>query len=302
MEEPTSAEMAARQAAWRAANAKWLIETQKPLRDREQFQVGEIAQALARQHGRLEVDDLERRRIVFELFGWITRGEFNETDVLMLSGQPELFRPFLPAYRAEVEAAETAKGQVKLWHETRPCGADRPVIALPGEGAAATSLERALAPVMYRGFVDINVEAIVLRRPAVRRYLEGCALGGAQRVFREWFVVETTSPRSADAPRRNAAKPGPPKDQSFEQQASNGGLDPAVVLAEWIFNQRGQLRGFEKLLDCAIEQKQLGTFTKGTFLTAYQTVYRTERKRPPKTGWPLRSPYKERDEAGKSSK
>jgi hypothetical protein len=295
MEESTSADMASREAAWRAANTKWLIETQKPLRDREQFQVGEIAQALARQHGRLEVDDLERQRIVIDLFEWITRGEFNETDVLMLSGQPELFAPFLPAYQAQVEAAETTKGQEKLWHEFRPCGADRPAIALPGEGAAPTSLERALAPVMYRLFVDINVEAIVLRRHAARRYLEGCALGGAQRVLRDWFVVETTAPSGADAPRRNAANPRPPKDQSFEQHASNGDLGPEA-LREWIFNQRGQLRGFEKLYAAALKDSSVGTFKKKDLLAAFQAVYRTAPHRPPASGWPLQPDYQRRSE------
>jgi hypothetical protein len=81
-----------------------------------------------------------------------------------------------------------------------------------------------LAPAMYRGFVDINVEAIVLRRPSVRRYFESCGLEGAPRVLCEWFGVETAARGGADAPRRNAAKLEP-EDQIFEQQASNGGLE-----------------------------------------------------------------------------
>jgi hypothetical protein len=43
--------MAAREAAWRDAEAEWLIDSQKPLC----YRVGEIADALARKLGRLEV-------------------------------------------------------------------------------------------------------------------------------------------------------------------------------------------------------------------------------------------------------
>ena len=221
MEEPTSAKTAARddaesagqEEAWRAAQAQWLVEIQRPPRDRGEFQIREVAQALAQKAGRLEEDLGERQRIVLDIFEWAKRGEFDEPDVLMLSGQPELFEPFLPAYRAEVEAIEAAKGQVKLWYEIRPCGAHRPAIALPGEGAAAASLERALASVMYRGFVDINVEAIVLRRPAVQRYLESSGLEGAPRVFREWFAAaEDAIPELAQSKEPTA----PPATSSVE--------------------------------------------------------------------------------------
>jgi len=46
--------MAEREVAWRAADAKWQSESQRPPREREEFQVGEIADALARRPGRLE--------------------------------------------------------------------------------------------------------------------------------------------------------------------------------------------------------------------------------------------------------
>lgn len=101
-------------------------------------------------------------------------------------------------------------------------------------------------------------------------------------MLREWFG--------------NAAKPGPPKDQSFEQQTSNGGLDPAVVLAEWILNQRGQLRGFKKLYAAALKDSSVGTFKKEDLLAAFQAVYRTEPHRPPATGWTLQPDYQRRAE------
>ncbi len=106
MDEPRPPEMAEREAAWREAKKIWLIETQMPLRDRKEFQVEEIADALARKPGRREIDGQERRRIVIDVFGWIMRGEFDDCDVLMLVGSPQLFAPFLPEFRAVKEEAE----------------------------------------------------------------------------------------------------------------------------------------------------------------------------------------------------
>src|ERR1700732_3757424 len=98
----------------------------------------------------------------------MTRGECHETDVMMLVGRPQLFEPFLPALRAEREAAEQERRE--LWGN-------------PDFGANRPALEQ------RHGGVRINMEALVLRRTAVRRYLETCALGGAPRVLREWFGV-----------------------------------------------------------------------------------------------------------------
>lgn len=191
MEAPTLAEMAAQEAAeiaareeaWRAAQAQWQVEIQKPPRHREYFQVEEIAKALARQRGRLAVDDLECQRIVLDLFEWVTRGECDETDVLMLVGQPQLFKLFLPGFRAAREDAE--RKERKIWRETRSFGANRLAIELP----------HGLAGVLYDGWLDINMGAVVLRRAAVRLYLESCGLDGASRVLGEWFTTPTVGRR-----------------------------------------------------------------------------------------------------------
>jgi hypothetical protein len=170
VEEPTSAEMAALEKAWRAAQAQWLIEKRQPLLSRQHFQVGEIAQALARKSGRREIDERERRRIVVDLLEWIEREEFEESDVLMLAGQPQLFAPFLPEFRTLREEAER-EGR-NLWADA-DYGADCPVLELTRSGV-----------------VHVNIEAIVLRKPGVRRYLETCELGGARRVAsRSWWKM-----------------------------------------------------------------------------------------------------------------
>jgi hypothetical protein len=151
-----------------------------------------------------------------------------------------------------------------------PGGASTPTGALgiQAERGAATKLEELLRGLMYhRHFAaDINLEAIMLRPLAVRRYLEPCGLVGAPRVLLGWFGAEPSVTSTADTQREAAIKAVAPKDQSHEQETGNGGPDAVVMLSDWIFSVRGQMRHFKKLLDCAIEQKQLGTFTKSLFL------------------------------------
>jgi hypothetical protein len=65
-------------------------------------------------------------------------------------------------------------------------------------------------------------------------------------------------------------------------------------LAEWIFARHGTGKTFEKLYDEACGDSEIGGFKKADFQIAYRLVYDTKRHRPPVTGWPLKSPYKER--------
>jgi hypothetical protein len=240
MEELKSSKEAARE-DWRAARVQWQMEIKKPPWDREYFQVGEIAEEVALQPERLEADERVFLRSVFDQFKQITRGEFEETDVLMLVGGPQLFAPFLPAYRAACEYAQQQSKRV--WHEPRPRGADRPAIELRHhpdseviseidkfissaettptgafESAAASRtagqlVARWVEGLMYapRFGADVNLGAIILRRRAVRRYLEDCALDGvkgAMRLLRKWFG-------SAEAAAEPTAVPAP--------LAANGG-------------------------------------------------------------------------------
>jgi hypothetical protein len=67
-------------------------------------------------------------------------------------------------------------------------------------------------------------------------------------------------------------------------------------LAEWVFDKHSQPpRSFEKLYDAARNDSSVGTMKRKDLLAAFQRVYETKPNRPPATGWPLRSPYKERD-------
>ena len=70
---------------------------------------------------------------------------------------------------------------------------------------------------------------------------------------------------------------------------------PSMVdrLAEWIYQRRSWRKSYEALYDEA-RNAQLGEFRTTDSLTAYRKVYATKPHAPPKTGWPLRSPYKER--------
>jgi hypothetical protein len=72
-------------------------------------------------------------------------------------------------------------------------------------------------------------------------------------------------------------------------------------IAEWIFNQHARRMSCNALYAEALSA-QLGEFRKAEFVAAYGKVYATEPHRPPATGWPLRSPYKELVNAKQVSK
>jgi hypothetical protein len=71
-------------------------------------------------------------------------------------------------------------------------------------------------------------------------------------------------------------------------------------LADWIFGHRTEERREKSLLEEARRDPQQCAFTDRDFFRAYGLVYRTERHRPPKTGWPLQQQYADRDQAEQS--
>ncbi len=88
-----------REARDAAATATWNAESAKPVRERQYFLFGEIADALARTPGRLEVDVAERGRILLDLADRTCRGEFNlsdDSEVVTLIGEPPYFVPIAP--------------------------------------------------------------------------------------------------------------------------------------------------------------------------------------------------------------
>jgi hypothetical protein len=76
----------------------------------------------------------------------------------------------------------------------------------------------------------------------------------------------------------------------------------AQECAEWIFEQRPDEERCDVLFQRARRAGALGEFTYKDFVAAYGMVYETKPHRPPATGWPLRSPYKERPKKSAKSR
>jgi hypothetical protein len=103
------------------------------------------------------------------------------------------------------------------------------------------------------------------------------------------MVTHATQTVQAPLPRGEGALPAAPVDQPSTSEET--GIER---FAKWIFVQHGTGKTFEQLYDAARRDPALGKFTKADFQAAFQSVYATESHRPPATGWPLRSPYRER--------
>ena len=124
----------------------------------------------------------------------------------------------------------------------------------------------------------------MLTRDACKRYLEQSTLQGAPRQLREWF----SSPGSDDPQAAMAAVKG-----SDRMQRSEVPDDTVTVLANWVFEQHGHRLKFKELEQHAIDEADnIGSFKVSEFHEAYQRVYATQKHAPPKTGWPLREPYR----------
>ena len=215
MDNPVPEDGVKRRAEWEEAFTEW-CRTLKSPRLREQFYIEEIAQELSRRPRRLEMDHLERRRIVGNLFQWIQRGEFSDSEVMMLTRKPELFGPFMPEYRSVRE--EAARDGIEFLVDL-----DR--------GVKYPALEYKYKP------IEINVGAIFLQRAAAQRYLKQCGLESAQRVLIEWFpdlISSTDADGTPLRPMSNGqakarAKPGP-RPERREKIAAKEPLKNSSVL------------------------------------------------------------------------
>jgi hypothetical protein len=232
-----------------------------------------LAEALARLPGRLEVDKEEAERIGVDLWERRQRGEFSAEEIVA-----QFVRPDDPP-----DAPRT-------WRPLADLDAD---ICL-GE--------------WWYG-------SVALTRPAARRYVVNCGLAGAPRVFVEWFGSRL--PRDGNDPKARRAAPYERIGETFEAAAATGGHSagepcsaspgpkppvpsgPADRLAEWIFARRARRLTCKALYEEARRDPVLGTFRKAQFLEAFGSVYETQPHRPPATGWPLCSPYKERHDREK---
>jgi hypothetical protein len=100
-------------------------------------------------------------------------------------------------------------------------------------------------------------------------------------------------------PTANDLRPAP-EPAAQQPKDTNSADDAATPLAEWIFDHHTSQLTFDRLFAEAGRDISLGGFKKRDFLTAYRRVYETSPHHPPATGWPLRTPYKERMAQGKS--
>jgi hypothetical protein len=259
-------------AAW---NAAWEAECSKPIAERQWFRSGDLCNELARDPQTLEENPALRGRISEKLTTLIQYRQFADGQVatLTLSGEVPSFEPLGP---------------------------------------------RSPGSILVLG------DDLMLRRDFVERFIIAYeALPNALPLRRQWLgefnqeaAASSSGARTADAAEHaTTLKRSAEREQQQRDEETGGAhgtsvinsvevaIDGAEVVtrhAEWIFNTRHQVRGFEKLYDLAC--KDSGSFKKKDFRAAYQEVYETEPHRPPATGWPLRSPYKERDEAEKSLK
>jgi hypothetical protein len=150
----------AREARDAAAAAAWAAERRKPEGKRHYFGFDEIALALARRPGRLEVDVAEHNRILRHLADWVRRDKFDAPDVVVLSGYPPDFVPLAPLLPVEILVTPGT------------------LIRRRGEGPPGPIAVTHLAT---------PSETLYLRRRAARQYVENSTLEGAARVMREWF-------------------------------------------------------------------------------------------------------------------
>jgi hypothetical protein len=117
------------------------------------FYVHEIAYALARRPGRIECDYDEARCIGADMFDWYGRGKFGEQEVVAQYGDPLRWGPI-------TQRQEEARQRGEAWEDLH---------------------------------LGLWYAVIALTYPAARRYVEGCGLEGAQRVFEEWFTPTNAS-------------------------------------------------------------------------------------------------------------
>ena len=85
-----------REAKQAAMEAVWAAECRRPMRQRQFFGADEIADALARKPGRLEIDAAEGP----DISDWTSRGEFDysgNSEVVTLISEPPYFAPLAPA-------------------------------------------------------------------------------------------------------------------------------------------------------------------------------------------------------------
>jgi hypothetical protein len=256
-------------AAWHAA---WQTELSKPIAERQWFRSGDLLDELSRDPQTLKVHAALRRRIYEKLATLIQYRQFADGQVAKL----------------------TLSGEVPSFESLPP----------PSPGS-----------------ILVLGDDLMLRRDFVERFIKAYeALPNALPLRRQWLgefsqeaAASSPGALTADAADHATTPARPPAREQQQKNQETGtahgtlainsvevATDETEVverLADWICGKRRQLRDFEKLYNLARNDVGVGPFKKKNFLSAFQLVYKTKPHRPPATGWPLRSPYKERDES-----
>ena len=160
------------------------------------FVCGQIALALARQPGRLEIDEDEAYRILNQIIACWEHREFAQDEVVVLFGEPPQLQPL----DLVLEHAKQRGEPLDLWPRRE-----------------------------WR-------DGIMLTATAARRYLEGCGLAGAPRILREWFSgVLASEPASvrgaAHAPENRWAGAGKqPQPAKGGRKLGSGSVDDETAL------------------------------------------------------------------------
>jgi hypothetical protein len=219
----------AREAHDAAAAAAWAAESHKPEVQRQYFGFDEIANALARRPGRLEVDSAEHQRILHDLVDWVRRGKSGASDVVILSGDPPDFVPLSPLVPSEVLVTRDT-----LIHRSGGC---------------------TLGP-LANVHLATPSETLFLQCHAARQYLENSALEGALRVLKEWFPETVAIGKESSTAHED--KPGGSlhADISTDEEASCTGQRRAAyrgALDSWMAQQ--QLSVLQKMGATAIARE-----------------------------------------------
>lgn len=244
---------------------------------RHWFRLGDLLDELARNRQTLEVDAALRHRIFEILYALIQYRQFAAGQVATLSGEVPSFVSLPPASPGSTLVVtedfmmrrDFVERFIKAYNALpNAAPLQRQWFAEFNQEASGSSCGTLAADVCERASIA-SKHATTQELPAEREQ---------QRIDQE-----THEPRAT------------PATQSVE--AAIDQTDQVKRLAEWIFSMRGQLRAYRKLLAVARGERSLGGFRVKDFLAAFQLVYETKPHSPPATGWPLRSLYKERDEA-----
>lgn len=212
-----------------------------------------FARHLARFPGRIDHDHQQVPMILANLNDWYNRGDFARDEALVWYAKSD--------HGASSERESDAPQESEHRREGRLVSVQEFKELEPCE------------TVDWRG--------VLLVRASCERYVYRSSLSGAISLRQEWFADDA----HAAAAITKVAASSPRIEEPNHVVAR---------LATWIFEKHSQPPlSYRDLREGAFRNvDQFGQFKVSDFRTAFRRVYSTAKNRPPKTGWPLREPYK----------